>query len=80
MDQIFDTFAAVSKVLCTAKTDVLMIDPYADEKMRWHYALSGPDQVQVRVLPDDYYYKQSLKPAAESGSTSSVQLVRWPCD
>ena len=29
----FDAFAAVGKVLAEAKTDVLMVDPYADEKV-----------------------------------------------
>jgi hypothetical protein len=34
-----DAYAAVSKVLGTAKTDVLMIDPYADEKVLRDYSL-----------------------------------------
>jgi hypothetical protein len=61
----FDAFAAVSKVLVTAKTDVLMIDPYADEKLLTDYALLAPDAVSVRILSDAQYYYKSLKPAAE---------------
>jgi hypothetical protein len=41
----FDAFAAVGKVLGTAKTDVLMVDPYADEKVLTDYALLAPEQV-----------------------------------
>jgi hypothetical protein len=62
----YDAYAAVSKVLGTAKTDVLMIDPYADEKVLRDCALSAPDAVSVRILADAEYYYQSLKPAAEN--------------
>jgi hypothetical protein len=62
----FDAYAAVSKVLVTAKSDVLLIDPYADEKVLTDYALSTPDAVSVRILADAHYYYRSLKPAAEN--------------
>jgi hypothetical protein len=61
----FDAFVAVSRVLGTAKTDVLMVDPYADEKALTDYAVLAPDQVSVRLLADQADYKKSLKPAAE---------------
>lgn len=61
----FDAFAAVGKVLGTAKTDVLMVDPYADEKVLTDYALLAPEQVSIRLLADQADYKKSLKPAAE---------------
>jgi hypothetical protein len=61
----FHAFIAVSRVLGTAKTDVLMVDPYADEKALTDFAVLAPDQVSVRLLADQAAYKTSLKPAAE---------------
>ena len=62
----FDAYAAVSKVLGTAATDLLMIDPYADAKILTRYAVSAPEQVSVRILADEAYcYQHSLRPAAE---------------
>jgi hypothetical protein len=61
----FDAFTAVSRVLGTAKTDVLIVDPYADEKVLINYAVLAPEQVSVRLLADQGYYRKALKPAAE---------------
>lgn len=60
----FDAFAAVGKVLSLAKTDVLIVDPYADEKVLTDFAPLAPERVRVRLLADWAAYKQSLKPAA----------------
>ena len=62
---VFDAFAAVSRVLGTAKADVLMVDPYADEKVLTDHAVLAPEQVNVRLLTDQASYKKTLKPAAE---------------
>ena len=59
-----DAFAAVSNVLKTAKTDILMVDAYADEKVLTDYAVLAPENVTVRLLTEAHY-KLSLKPAAE---------------
>jgi hypothetical protein len=59
----FEAFAAIGKVLSTAKIDVLMVDPYADETMLTHYALQAPDGVVVRVLTDKIKCKPTLVPA-----------------
>ena len=61
----FDAFAAVGRVLGTANTDVLMVDPYADEKALTDFAVLAPDHVSVRLLADQADYKKSLKPAAQ---------------
>ena len=62
----FDAYAAVTKVLSTATTDLLMIDPYADEQLLRRYAVSAPEQVSVRILADQAHrYHRSLQPAAE---------------
>jgi hypothetical protein len=60
-----DAYAAVGKVLGTAKTDVLMVDPYADVKAVTEYAVLAPVTVPVRILADTEYHKNTLKPAAE---------------
>ena len=62
-----DAYAAVGKVLGTAKSDVLMVDPYADEKAIMEYALLAPDNVSVRLMADaaPNKHKKTLKPAAE---------------
>ena len=52
-------------MLGTAKTDVLMIDPYADAKLVLDYAMLAPDKVTVRILTDAADYKRTLKPAAD---------------
>jgi hypothetical protein len=61
----FDAFAAVGKVVATAKKDVLMVDPYADEKVLTDYAILAPEKITVRILADQADHKKSLKPAAE---------------
>ena len=60
----FDAFAAVGNVLKTAKTDILMVDGYADEKVLTDYAVLAPEGVTIRLLTESRY-KHSLKPAAE---------------
>jgi hypothetical protein len=62
-----DAYAAIGKVVGVARTDVLLVDPYADEKAVTEYALLAPDNVTVRLLADAADYKKTLKPAA----------VRW---
>jgi hypothetical protein len=61
----FDAYAAVGKTLAQAKTDVLMVDPYADEKVLTDYAALAPDTIAVRLLTDKASHKNTLKPAAE---------------
>ena len=58
-------YAAVGSVLRTAKTDVLMIDAFADEKLVTDYAVLAPENVTFRILTDAADYKKTLKPAAE---------------
>jgi hypothetical protein len=60
----FDAFAAVGNVLKRAKTDILIVDPYADETVLWDYVILAPESVTARLLTEANY-KLSLKPAAE---------------
>ena len=63
---VLDAFAAVGKVLRTAATSVMMVDPYADETVVTDYAVLAPeDNMEVRILADAGRYKGTLKPAAE---------------
>jgi hypothetical protein len=76
---VFDAFAAVSRVLGTAKADMLMVDPYADEKVLTDYAVLAPEQVNVRLLTDQASYKKTLKPATghwaqQFGSTRPLSV------
>jgi hypothetical protein len=66
-----DAYAAVGKVLGTAKADVLMVDPYADEKAVTEYALLVPDNVTVRLVADTADPGCSLIPGLGSSSLFS---------
>ncbi|WP_175978168.1 phosphatidylserine/phosphatidylglycerophosphate/cardiolipin synthase family protein [Burkholderia sp. BCC1047] len=75
----FSAFAAVSKILTTARLDVLIVDPYADAKVLTDFAVLAPEGVPVRVLSDAGSAKTSLKPAAENwrkqyGTTRPLEI------
>jgi hypothetical protein len=59
----FDAFAAVRKVLITARAEVLLIDPDADAKALTDCAVLAPDNVVVRLLADEANHKASLERA-----------------
>src|SRR4051794_4159171 len=61
-------YAAVGRVLETAKKDVFMVDPYADHKAVTDYAVLAPDNVLVRLLVDaaPHKLKKTLKPAVDN--------------
>jgi hypothetical protein len=60
----FTAFTAVGNVLKTAKTGILIVDPYIDETVLSEYVTLAPESVTVRLLTEANY-KRSLKPAAE---------------
>jgi hypothetical protein len=60
-----DAYKAVRKVLGTASTDVLLVDPYADAKILADYAVLASDKVAIRLLADQADYKKSLITAAQ---------------
>ena len=55
--------ASVGKVLSKAKADVLILDPYMDEKTLTDFAPLAPERVQIRLLADKKYHKPTLAPA-----------------
>jgi hypothetical protein len=59
----FDAMAAMGKVLGTAKTDVLIVDPYMDEKALTDFAGLTLAGVSTRLLADEANHKATLKPA-----------------
>jgi hypothetical protein len=61
----FGALAALGKVLGVAKRGVLLVDPYADEKLLTDFAVLVPEGVAVRVLAGTGVAKPALKPATE---------------
>lgn len=60
----FDAFSAISKVLQTATQNILIVDPYLDEKVLTEFGLAAPEQVSLRLLTGRAECKPSLRPAA----------------
>lgn len=59
-----NAFAAVAKVLARAKSDILMVDAYADQTIITGFAVTAPEGVKIRILgADREARKMSLRPA-----------------
>jgi hypothetical protein len=56
----FDAMNAVGKVLAMATQDVLIIDPYMDEKTLTDFAALAAERVAIRLLADQQTYKATL--------------------
>jgi hypothetical protein len=63
---VHQAYAAVAKVLSSARTDVAIVDPYADAKLLNDFVGLVPEGVRVRILTSAKH-KDTLKAAA----------VRW---
>lgn len=61
----FDAYAALSKILQSAKNDVMIVDPYMDETALTEFGLAVPAGVMLRLLTDTSAYKPTLEPAAK---------------
>jgi hypothetical protein len=61
----FDALMAVGNVFKQAKSDLLVVDPYMDEKVLTEFALQIPEGVQIRLLSDSHDPKPTLSPAAK---------------
>jgi hypothetical protein len=59
----FDALKALGKVLGGAKGDLLIVDPYMDEKALSDFAPLALEKVSIRLLADQHSVKPSLKPA-----------------
>ncbi len=62
---VFDGYQAVSKAMAGATKSVLLVDPYADDKLISDFVPLAPEMVPVYVLTDAHSVKPSLKPAGE---------------
>jgi hypothetical protein len=59
-------FAAVGKVLARAKSDILMVDAFADQSIITDFAITAPERVNLRILgANKEVRKLALRPAAE---------------
>jgi hypothetical protein len=75
----FDAFAAITKVLQSAASDLLIVDPYMDETVLTDFGGTVPTGVQLRLLADEASVKASLSPAArlwgtQHGPTRPLQV------
>lgn len=62
----FDVLQALAKVLGEAKDDVLIVDPYMDEKVLTDFARLIRERTSIRLLSDVFYTKpEAVMPAAE---------------
>jgi hypothetical protein len=61
---VFDAMSAIGKILGQAKRDVLIVDPYMDEKALTDFALLAPERIGIRLLFDLQTVKSTLRPAA----------------
>lgn len=82
---IDEAYRAVGDVLKTASKDVLLVDPFADEKIVNAYAEQAPLHITVRILTDPDRHKATLKGAREQWSQKHgdqrpllVRLARAP--
>lgn len=60
----FDVFAAIGRILGAARQEVLIVDPYMDEKALTDFAPLAPEPVRICLLADQGAHKPSLPPAA----------------
>jgi hypothetical protein len=62
---VFEAMAAIGKVLETASCDVLIVDPYMDEKTLTDFTVLVPERTTIRLLADQHDVKPSLRPAVQ---------------
>jgi hypothetical protein len=59
----FDAMAAISKVFSDASHSLLVVDPYADEKLLTDFLPTAPEAVHLQILSDKATCKSSFAPA-----------------
>lgn len=79
----FAAFAHLAKVLSAAQSQVMFVDPYADETLLTDFAQLANEGVQIRVLAAEGRAKSSLLPAAERwlsqfGATRPIEVRMAP--
>lgn len=71
----FDAFAAISKVLQSATTDILIVDPYMDETVLVDFGSAVSQSVSLRLLADGGYVKPTFAPAATRWKQQYPQMA-----
>jgi hypothetical protein len=69
----FDAFTVISKILKSAQSDVLIVDPYMDHAVLEEFAPAAPERVRLRLLSDTQSVKPSLAPAVAKWSAQYGQ-------
>jgi hypothetical protein len=59
---VFDSMAVVAKIFDEAKADLLIVDPYLDEKFLGNFAQLTKEHIMLRLLRDSHQLKLSLAP------------------
>jgi len=63
---VFDAMTVLGKAFRTATKDVLVIDPYMDDKALSDFLLTAPEGVPIRLLSDQAaHLKATLRPASQ---------------
>jgi hypothetical protein len=62
---VFDAMAALGKVFRSAAKDVLVVDPYMDDRAMSDFLLMVPEGVPIRLLSDQFHLKPTLRPASQ---------------
>jgi hypothetical protein len=75
----FDAMASAAKIFALAKAELLIVDPYLDEKILTEFALFAPPGVTLKLLCDAAGYKETLAPALKKwvqqyGATRPVEV------
>jgi hypothetical protein len=63
-----DAFAAVGRVLSQATREVMLVDPYADQKICTDFAVLAPENTSIRILTDEKAHYATLRPALDAWS------------
>jgi hypothetical protein len=75
----FDAMAAAARIFGLARAELLIVDPYLDEKILTEFALLAPAGVTLKLLCDAAGYKETLtlalrKWVQQYGSTRLVEV------
>ena len=61
----FDAMREISKILRKAQNDILIVDPYLDEKVLTDFVSVTEENITIRLLTDKNDHKPSIKPACD---------------
>lgn len=61
----FDALAAISKILASARSTVLIVDPYLDDTSLSEFAVLVSEGIEISLLTDSATIKPSLTPASK---------------